>query len=525
LSGLILIAWDSADWRLVRRWTEAGELPALAGLMARGGVAELDSTADAGSGTVWASLFTGVQPAKHGSAHARRLERGSYRVTHEARAAALEREPFWLPLSRAGRRVALVDLPKTRPEPALNGIALIGWGAHSPSWPPDATPRALLDEVRARFGDYGVADCDEFIPSGAAELTAFYRSLLSGVEKKTAVALALLAREPWDLFCVNFSEPHCAGHNFWHLMDPAHPAHDARAAAALGDAILQVYRRVDAAAARLIEARPDAAVLVVSPEGMGPNYTGSHLLPEVLRRLGAAAPATALARLSPAGRWGPHAVRNLRSLLPRPALKAIERVKRAVPTQTWMDWKARLMTLGNDWSASRAFCVPSDFNGAVRVNLAGREPAGRVAPGAEYDALCDELARELAALVNAATGEAAVEEVVRVDRRYPGPFRDDLPDLIVKWRGDAPIRALASPRIGTVAGANHHERTGAHRSYGFLVAAGGPFRAAGACAAGAIMDVAPTVLQYFGLPAPPDLDGRARLDLLEGAAAAHEPRG
>ena len=62
----------------------------------------------------------------------------------------------------------------------------------------------------------------------------------------------------------------------------------------------------------------------------------------------------------------------------------------------------------------KCFAVPHNANaGAIRINLAGREKNGRIKPGEEYQALCDELERDLGDIVNLDTGQALVKEVVR----------------------------------------------------------------------------------------------------------------
>jgi hypothetical protein len=59
-------------------------------------------------------------------------------------------------------------------------------------------------------------------------------------------------------------------------------------------------------------------------------------------------------------------------------------VKRVIPERLWDDWTRRLLTLGNTWNEGQAFAVPTDASGAIRINLKGREPEGRVEPGAAY---------------------------------------------------------------------------------------------------------------------------------------------
>ncbi|MGH7909318.1 MAG: hypothetical protein ACRENW_05655, partial [Thermodesulfobacteriota bacterium] len=196
-------------------------------------------------------------------------------------------------------------------------------------------------------------------------------------------------------------------------------------------------------------------------------------------------------------------------------VKALELGKRLVPQKTWNTWRCYLMTLGNDWRSSRAFPFPSDYNGAIRINLKGREPEGLVEPGEEYDSLCNELIEELKQIINIDTGKKAASEVERVDRIHKGEYIDELPDIVIQWAGDAPIRGLYSPRIGTVSGETYPQRTGAHRSYGFLIASGRHIAQGRVLEGGNIMDIAPTILYLIDQPIPRDMDGKVLLNIIE----------
>ncbi len=535
---IVAIGLDSADFYLIQEWVNEGHLPTIASLMARGSWGKLNSTADIGSGTVWPTFFTGASPLKHGGLGRRRIKSGSYRVIYEPSADQIKREPFWLQLSRASRTIAVLDVPITYPIKELNGIQLVAWGAHFPNWHPDSWPPELIKEVTSRFGLYPAPDDDEFIPKGFHQLRDFYEALISGIKKKGLLSRYFLDQEDWDFFLTVFAEPHCVGHNYWHLIDENHPAYDSSIANRLGDSIFNVYSLIDSEIAKLIYAAGDVTFFIVSPEGMGPNYTGSHLLPEILRRLGMGSKqtssdnvltkgfnnqASALRRLMPSVLWGPHAIRNLKSKLPANVVKAIELGKRLVPKQTWHAWKSYLMSAGNDWRWSQAFCFPSDFNGAIRINLKGRESEGLVEPGEEYEYLCEKPMNEFSQLINIDTGTKAASEILRVARIHNGEFLQELPDIVVKWAGDAPIRGLYSPRIGTVTGENHHERTGAHRPYGFLIAAGKHIARGRTIEGASIMDIAPTILYLMGQPLPLDMDGKVLLDIIDEDLKGNNP--
>jgi predicted AlkP superfamily phosphohydrolase/phosphomutase len=322
-----------------------------------------------------------------------------------------------------------------------------------------------------------------------------------------------------DLLFAVFSEPHWAGHLFWHLTDEHHPEHEAGPSKAMGNMILNVYREFDHALAEIVKQSPGCTILIFSNTGMGPNYSGIHLVPEVLRRLGLGANDASRKDASDLRLDGASAedMTSERTVMKVEALlgpKTIQWFKRFVPERLWDTWTRRILQFGCDWDRSRAFAIPNDHNGAIRINLKGREPKGRVAPGPEYDDLCDELISEFGALTNPETGKSAVAEVFRPDREYGFDSVMDMPDVIVKWAGDAPIRALASPRIGTVHGDLRDKRTGAHTDFGFLLAAGAGIKEGQRSHDGHILDIAPTILYLMGEPVPKDMDGKILLDIV-----------
>ena len=132
------------------------------------------------------------------------------------------------------------------------------------------------------------------------------------------------------------------------------------------------------------------------------------------------------------------------------------------PARTWM------------LDGSRAFfrAPNAGLCGAVRVNVAGREPDGVVEPGPEYDELCSALTAEFQSWVNGANGEPVVRRVMRSAELYEGPAVDQMPDLLIEWHQEHPIDAIASPTIGLIDGPYAGHRTGDHRRDGFLVRRG-----------------------------------------------------
>jgi predicted AlkP superfamily phosphohydrolase/phosphomutase len=167
-----------------------------------------------------------------------------------------------------------------------------------------------------------------------------------------------------------------------------------------------------------------------------------------------------------------------------------------------------------DWRATRAFPLPMDHAGYVRVNLRGREPEGIVAPE-EYRPLCDEIADGFLGFRDAVSGKAIVRQVHRLDDLAPpgAPARDRLPDLVIEWSdvppGAAPV--IRSERLGELTWRSPQlpsGRSGNHGGDGWFVAAGPGIEAGAAAAVHPIVDLVPTLYRWLGHEPDPALAGQ-----------------
>ena len=524
---VIAIGLDAADPYLTEHWIKQGHLPTITSLIDRGSWGKIMSNTDISSGATWPSVSTGTSPAKHGIYfYHRQLKTGTYEICKKY-ADQIKRTPFWIIPSQAGKKVAILDVPFTYPVERLNGMQLVGWGVEAPNWKKSTWPTELFHDIISQFGSHPLEGWYQRRPNSVDECEELSKRLISGARKRSLISEYVLDQENWDLFLTVFAETHWAGHLFWHVIDQNHPDYNPDLASVLGNAILDVYSEIDRAISKLIESASGSTIIIFSNTGMGPNYSGSHLLPEILDRLEmkvkdseSGLSANLLGNLLPAGRWGSYTIKSLENLI---SVGVIEKIKQFIPEEIWDTWTRRLLALGNNWKVSRAFCLPNDFAGAIRINLKGREPHGLVEQGREYNAICDELVKELSALENADTGKKAVKEVLRVDELYHGENLKDLPDLIVKWAGDAPIRTIHSSRIGTVSGENPDSRTGGHKTYGFLIASGKHISRGKTFEGASIMDIAPTVLYLMGQSIPKDMDGKVLLDIIDGDFKSNNP--
>jgi predicted AlkP superfamily phosphohydrolase/phosphomutase len=493
---VLMIGLDMGDGRLLEAWARAGHLPAVAALLRAGRAQSLETTADALHVSGWPSLYTGTHPGEHGVYYTFQPAPGRQGWL-KFQGDQYGRPTFWTLLARAGIRCSVLDAPYTHPEDG-GASQIIDWGSWAPYWKPASTPPALLDRLRRARGRYPLGFHALDVGMERLDPASLSRQLVPAARAKTEAARWLMAERPWDLCFTVYGESHAAAHYCW------------------GDeaALRAVYQEIDRGIGALVaQSGPDATVYLVSGDGVGPNRAGWHLLPEVLRRLGyLAEPSEGGPAEPPAGRRSLDPVKLLRDLLPKDLRKAIAR--KLLPDALRHRLAQRIDTAAVDWARTRAYCLPTDLEGHIRVNLRGREPQGIVATGEEYRRVLDELTGELVALTHADSGLPAVRAVLRTDDLYAGPRRDYLPDLIVLWTDGAAFTAVTSPAVGTVAGTSPDGRPGTHVPPGYLVRAGPDAESLGELRH--ICDIAPELLRRFGV-AVPDYMGRAPTALPAGA--------
>ncbi len=511
---VLLIGLDGATWDLMRPWADAGHLPALKRLVDEGSSGVLTSTLQPVTAPAWVSFMTGVNQGKHGIYDFVRRHAGSYDLEITNASMVGCRTIFDL-LSDAGRRVAAINVPFTFPPWSVNGVMVSGLFA--PVVGAQTTePASVYDTIRRLAPNYVVQP--DYDSRAQDPLSDFRKRLLASVDDRLRLAQHFMAAEPWDLFAVVFTATDQAQHAFWAAMTGADPS-----LSRFQDAILDVYRRVDAAVGELVAGVDDETlVLIMSDHGAGPleklvqlnRWLSDHRWLQFQESTGEAS-GEALAS---------HIIRTV-----------MTRYRRHVPSK----WRARVrLELGRifeplkgkietqlfasviDWPATRAYSLGTGGN--IFINLKGREPAGIVEPGAEYERVRDAIADELGELRAPNSDTSIVERVYRREELYDGPYVNRAPDLVVKWRdyaywGRGRYEIAGVPLFDDIGTWDFSDLplSAVHRLEGVLVAAASSVRAGRLIDGARLIDLAPTILNFMGLEVPAHMDGRLLSELFD----------
>jgi predicted AlkP superfamily phosphohydrolase/phosphomutase len=193
--------------------------------------------------------------------------------------------------------------------------------------------------------------------------------------------------------------------------------------------------------------------------------------------------------------------------------------RRAVNLNSWLRQNGYLVLKGGaaesaryfggvDWSRTRAYALGLS---GLYLNLQGREAQGVVRKGAEAEALLRELIEKLSGLRDEEHGDVAIRKVYATSRLYRGPYLEAAPDLIVGYNEG--YRTSWESAVGQVTGRviedNPKAWSGDHCVDPLLVPGVLFCNRRVESADPGIEDLAPTVLQLFGIDPPGWMDGKA----------------
>lgn len=496
---------------MLEQLLDEGRLPVLQDLRRRGEWTSLRTPGQHFSAGVYQEVFSGTDLATNGLYNPFQWSASEQRLRY-----MLDRpapEAVWDRLARAGRRSLVLDPWEARRATQDAGTVISGWQFTNRftlrSW---SVPDGLNPPLVRRFGPPPTVE-EVFGRPSLSRLKRLRRELALAPARLADAASDLIRKEPFDLVWIGLPAVHMAGHQ---LMDPGSQLWDAASGARdvsaedrhdLETGLVDVYTAADASIGRFLEALPaDADVIVSSSVGMDINTSRADLLPGMLRNVLQGRPARE--REEGGGTW----IWRLRARLPTDLRT---RVARSLPGGLLYDLTARLELRGVDWSETRAFTLPTDLHGYIRLNIRGREREGIVEPE-DADELMDEIAEGLLTFRDP-DGGPAVESVERVvDLLGEGPGLHHMPDLVVRW-ADRPSTRLAgvgSPRFGDVARRGGGSgRSGNHRADAWAVIVPGPSRRREPTALPSLVDFAPTACSVLGV----DRDGLVGEPLLEPA--------
>ena len=403
---LIVLGLDGLGLEQARRLAHEGIMPNLGALLNQGEAWPTESPLPEVSPVCWSSMFSGANPGEHGVFGFGHPVPGDYRIK-PVDAAGVKVPRLWERMSAANWRSVVLNVPLTYPARPLVGMMVSGFVVVSLERA--VYPLDILDKVK-RSGYRPEADMDR----GITDPHALARDLARVIDTRLALFEQMLEEE-CGLYVAVITDTDRINHFFWQaLHTPEHP---------LSGLAQGLFGRIDGFIGRLWGRiggqvqEGKAALLLAADHSFGPIESEVYL-----------------------NRW----------LVQKGYLKvAGEAGKESIQPGT--------VALALD-------------PGRIYLHKKGRFPLGSLTDGAEAEAVCDQISKELLELKLPNSGRPVVDAVHKRHDIYAGPCLNQAPDLVARAAYGISLRAgLGMPGVF---GQSHLE--GAHLPHGAMALWLGP---------------------------------------------------
>lgn len=493
----LLVGIDGACASVLEPLVAAGSIPTIERVMAEGSTSELESQLPPWTPSAWPTMYTGVNPGKHGVFDFLTYEGYEWRVVNRT---DVREHSIWELLSEKGISSVVVNVPVTHPPQPFDGALIPGYVAPED---PDCHPPGLLDDVRNAIGEYRV-----YGPQLADGISEVER--IADYERKTSM------RGEAFRYLLDRFEPAFGFLQFQQTDTVCHEFPDRQSV------IERVYAAVDRELDLVLREFDPAVVMIVSDHGIGPYSGYEFRVNEYLRsegyletvageggmpswssisrrRLrqgrdddGRSTPSAVESMLAVAARFGATSQRLGRLLR---TLGLDELVLKYVSPEAVRAASERV-----DFQRSTAY-MRSRTELGVRLNLEGREPNGTVARE-RYDSLVGELCERFSS-VRTPDGRPVFDAALPAAAVFEGPHLANGPDVVLVPRA---WDEFVSASLGSEQFATPSEPW-SHKLQGTVTVRGEGFGPGVELEEPGILDVAPTVLATLGIHMSERMDG------------------
>ncbi len=334
---------------------------------------------------------------------------------------------------------------------------------------PLSTPGSYSRELTKQVGEFytqGIAEDTKALSDGVLDDKEYLEQAREVLAEHRRIFDTEFPKFRNGVFFFYFSSLDLNAHMFWRLMDPHHPGYDATLAAQYGTALAELYQQMDQVLGEVLpKLDQHITLLVLSDHGFAPYYRSFNLNTWLLNN-------------------GYISLKND----PNP------------------DESQPFASV--DWRRTRAYGL--GLNG-LYLNLRGREREGIVQPGAEADALLNEIKTKLLAVHDPTNKLPVITRVDRASDVYQGRYAQQGPDLIVGYnRGyRAGWKTILGAFPPEVLEDNTNAWSGDHCMDYTLVPGVVLSNRQIEAKNPALTDIAPTILGEFGIPRPNGMMGQA----------------
>jgi predicted AlkP superfamily phosphohydrolase/phosphomutase len=458
---LVVIGLDGLNPDLVYQWKD--KLPQLSKVMGQGVHGVVRSSIPPLSAPAWSCMLSGRNPGHFGFWDCTYRKDYSYRQSERVSSKTRDQkvDTLYKILSEHNKKAAIINVPFTYPPPEIPG----GYSISSSTVPgPNAGftyPPSLKEEVEKMVGEY-IIDVSGFDANlRQMDKQAVIKRTYDMDRQRFELIKYFIEEKQCDFVFAVISGTDTLPHSFYHYFDENHRRYtpDPR----YKDVVKNHYIFCDENIGKIADLMDEKMAIIVL-SGYGVQRLDGRI--------------------------------NLNEWLIQEGYLRLKAEPSALTS---------LMQADIDWSKTKAWAT--GCAGGIYLNARGREPEGVVDPK-DYNRFLDELAEKLKAILDE-KGRTLDTEVYKRKDVHSGQYARFGPDLFVSFNN---YHMITSGLVGYNSIHSYDmpagSECGAHGPYGFFVVYDPAIAQKGKMWAVDLLDIAPTVLDLFQLPAPPNMEGK-----------------
>jgi predicted AlkP superfamily phosphohydrolase/phosphomutase len=273
MSKVLVIGIDSLDPILLSKFED--DLPNFRRLAESFPRVSLKSVFPVDSIPAWATIFTGMNPARHGLIHAFDVFETSWEAILRIDTEIYRGKTFWDYAGKMGKRTCVVFPHGIYPPWVTEGVMV----CRSFDGLIASHPQSVLEGVN-------VADLAEQSGQnpGPDGLSAYVQDARQAITNIGAFGLSMAKRQDWDLFFFFVGCLDAVQHIFWRYFDEDDPTHPGPTP--FGNVIKESYMLLDNLVGEFLESFPECTIIVLSDHGHGMRPPKTVNINEVLRQEG-----------------------------------------------------------------------------------------------------------------------------------------------------------------------------------------------------------------------------------------------
>jgi len=473
--SLVVIGLDGADWRIIDPLLAEGCLPNLKKMVDGGSRARLRSTIPHLTAPSWTSIFTGVNPGKHGIFDFE-IQDGQDSGAFRAITTNDVRVPYVWEVFK--EKALAFNIPCFYPPKGKDSDMLVS-GFATPSVKSQFTsPADLKEELLSLAPDYSLGFSPKMLlldKHAVSDKDGVDDFIIRDTEIKKKAAMHLMETKKWDVAFVVFSSTDHAQH--YYLSD-FYAAED-KASTVVG----RVYRSIDEFLGYVIG--KGHAAIIVSDHGFR-TFDRYFFVNTYLMRKGMLAlkQEHVIKRvLKKAGLSREFFMR----VVPRQVFKFVWESKSISDAGRFFTPTAVANTDNIDHSRTAAYLINN--NGGMRV-YSRKDEVIRLLDGCRDE-----------------NGKPFIKRIVDGSEAYSGDSMEGSPELLLLPNDDFFLRS-EMPDVISRKMDPMKLKNGCHDEFGVFLSYGSDLMKLGKMDDVSVMDISPTILSYLGYAVPDYMDGK-----------------